>query len=345
MISFRPLVYALTRVLGGLLLDVETAAADRWMIAPTSKHFVAPAKFLAGQLDRVRGAEFSSVETTVKVLRGGYDVDEGETWGFRLEDVDLVDGVLYGRHAEWHLKRREHRWPAYVVPTETATGVLYESWLGNRWFGAWLSDDCLTYRLAEQFGTPVTTTLRTEGHVPDYEKFLGMNPYRISRAHFGELIVFSDMPHNDNKKARGADLRARLLGSSAIERHPGVFIIRGTTGDRRVLSNEQEIAQSLATRRGFKILDHSKATVTEIVAACGGARVVAGVEGSHLVHGLMAMPDDATLFVIQPPERLVSVLKLSTDRQGQGFAFVVAEGGSDEFTVSLDDIERTLDLV
>jgi hypothetical protein len=344
-ISIRPLVYGLTRLFGGLLLDIEAAAADRWMIAPASKHYVASAKFLPGQLDRVRGAEFADLETTVSVLRGDYDTIEGETWGFHLKDVDLVDGVLYSQNSLRHLRKRHHRWPAYMVPTETARGALYESWLGNRWFGPWLSDDCLTYRLAEKFGIPATTSLPENGHVPAYEALLGMRPVRIGRAHFDELTVFSDMPHNDHKRERCDDLRKRLLSGAQADRHPGVYILRGATGDRRMLSNERSIAEALALGRGFRILDHSKATVEEIIAACAGARVVAGVEGSHLVHGLITMPSDSTLLVIQPPQRLVSVLKLRTDRQGQGFAFVVAEGGRDEFTVSLSEIERTLDLL
>jgi capsular polysaccharide biosynthesis protein len=109
--------------------------------------------------------------------------------------------------------------------------------------------------------------------------------------------------------------------------------------------NEAQIAEALMSRRGFKVLDPMKATVAEIIEACAGARVVAGVEGSHLVHGLISMPPDAALFVIQPPQRVLSVLKHATDRQGQRFSFVVASGGKDEFSVRLDEVERTLDLL
>lgn len=47
-------------------------------------------------------------------------------------------------------------------------------------------------------------------------------------------------------------------------------------------------------------MDPSTASVAEILAACAGARVIAGIEGSQLAHGMMVMPDDATFFAIFP---------------------------------------------
>ncbi|WP_245571232.1 hypothetical protein [Neorhizobium alkalisoli] len=49
--------------------------------------------------------------------------------------------------------------------------------------------------------------------------------------------------------------------------------------------------------------------------------------------------------VIQPPDSVVSVLKTTTDRQGQNFAFVVGEGDQNSFVADVNDIERTLDLL
>jgi capsular polysaccharide biosynthesis protein len=310
------------------------------------QRFIRPAKFLPGQLDRIRGAEFGTVAEVVRGFQGGFDSLEGETLGLRLKDTSLVDGVLYAPGATRHLRRRNRRLPAYASPREIISGALYESWVGNRWFGNWLSDDCLTYRLAEQFGSPVTTTMTTQGHVPDYEALLGIDPHRVEQVHFDELILFRDLSHNDNRQARASELRERLIASVApIEHHAGVFLLRGDSGMRRVLVNERSIAEKFAIERGFRVLDPSVASVEDIISACAGASVVAGIEGSQLVHGLMLMPPDAALLVIQPPARAVSALKFITDRQGQTYAFVVATGGDDEFSVSWDELAGTLDLI
>ncbi|MGQ0456813.1 MAG: glycosyltransferase family 61 protein [Hyphomicrobium sp.] len=306
--------------------------------------WVRPAKFLPGQLDLIRSTEFGPLPEVVKSLRGGYEVRQGSTMGYRLKNVDLVDGVLYSARAAKPLRARTRSWPAYKPPTDVISGALYESWIGNRWFGMWLTDDCLAYPLAEQHGAPVTTTLTTGGHVPKYEALLGLKPLRTNRAHFQELVIFDDSANNAHRKARGDQFRQRVISASPYSEHAGVFLLRGKTGDRRFLNNEMEIAEKCAVQRGFKILDPSFAPIEEIVAACAGARVIAGVEGSHLTHGLMLMPPESTFFVIQPPNRVVSALKITTDRQGRNFAFVVAEGMTEEFYVSWDNVDRTLDL-
>jgi capsular polysaccharide biosynthesis protein len=155
-------------------------------------------------------------------------------------------------------------------------------------------------------------------------------------------VLFDDRPHNANKKERAAQFRRLVVGQWPSEARPGVYIRRGHTGDQRSLLNEQALAEHLADRWGFEVLDPPALTVDQMAQACAGVRVVAGVEGSHLVHGLVMMPSDACLFVVQPPDRTECVLKLNTDREGQDFAFVVGQGDVRGFMVDLDEVDRTL---
>ena len=321
-------------------------AFDRWTIAPPTKRYISPAKFLPHHLDRIRAAEFGSIERVLKGFKGDYETTQEATIGYRVKDVDLIDGVLYGKSASKNLRPRRARLPVYARPKESASGAFFESWVGNRWFGNWLSEDCLTYRLAEEFGTPVATRPRTEGHEPQYASKLGVQPQQVADVHFDEITLFRDLGQNEGKKKRADRLRQKLLSAvGQVSENPGVFILRGNKGDRRLLSNEAEIAEKFATKYGFRIVDPYQMSVDEIVSACAGARIAAGVEGSHLVHALAVMPPNATLFVIQPADRVVVALKILTDRQGQGFAFVVGDGGCDGFSVNWDDIERTLEMV
>jgi len=342
LITLRPGAYSLRKLLRRPIDDVTSCATDRWTIAPASSVEVRPAKLLPGQLERIRGAEFGTIAQVVRDFRGGFDASQSATVGYRLADALLIDGVLYAGNAVRHLKARSNRLLAHHSPQEIGHATLYESWLGNRWFGNWLSDDCLTYRLAEAEGRPVTSE-GTSGHKLEYERGLDMRPSRAASARFAELIVFDDTSHGDNKRDRANDLRRRLYADRA-PRHPGVFLLRGQTGARRELTNEHQIAEHLAVRRGFQILDPSSASVEEIVRLCGGAEVVAGVEGSQLVHGLMLMPPDARAMVVQPPTRAVSALKLLTDRQGQDYSLVVGAGTHEAFSADADEIEKTLDL-
>lgn len=342
MISLHPGMHAMRRMFGLRRSDITAAAVERWALDEPGVVEVRRARFLPDQLDRIRAAEFGTVAEVARDFIGGFASPQPPTMAFRLKQVLLLEGVLYAGDAVRHLKPRASRLVARLDPAGLAHGTLYESWSGNRWFGNWLSDDCLAYRLAEFLGQPVTTSPAT-GHKIDYERYLDMAPVRLASTRFDELILFDDLPHNEGKRRRAADLRRRLVGAEP-PRHPGVFLLRGYSGEQRVLRNELEIAEALMLRRGFRVIDPSTASVAEIADACGGAEVVAGVEGSHLVHGLMLMPPGACLMVIQPPTRAVSVLKLITDRQGQDYSFVVGTGNNDGFSASVDEIERTLDL-
>jgi hypothetical protein len=344
LISFRPALHLAKRACRLPEGELEALASERWMIAPGETRYNRPAKFLPAQLDRIQATEFGTLAEVIRDFKGDFEVYNGPTLGYRLKHVDYVDGVLYAPAALKHLRPRSHKYPAYLVPTEAVSGALYESWIGNRWFGTWLSEDCLAYPLAEMHGAPVATTPSPQGHATSYEVKLGHRPRRIASAHFNELILFSDGAHNAHKKARADQLRARLVAGMPGEEHPGVFLLRGTSGMRRLLENEREIADRMAATRGLRVLDPATCTVDEIITACAGARIVMGVEGSQLVHGLMVMPPEAMLFVIQPPDRAVSALKIITDRQGQRYAFVVGQGNQDGFSANLDEIERTLDL-
>ncbi len=345
MITFRPLLLAGLSKLGRSVPVLEDVAMEKIELAPASPRYIRPAVFLPGQLERISGTEFGTRDEVVRDFEGDFESAEAPTVAYRLKSVDLIDGALYANGAVKHLSARNQRVPVYRQPVDVGRGVIYESWLGNRWFGNWLQDDCLTYPLASQFGTPFTTRVRPAGHVPEYETALGMEPIRTEHAHFEELTIFSDFSHNESRKSRAEQFRNRLIATSRSEEHPGVFLLRGMTGEKRILHNERAAAEHLAARRGLQVLDPSTASLQQIVEVCAGARVIVGVEGSHLVHGLMLMPAYASLLVIQPPTRTVSVLKFVTDRQRQTYAFVVGESSKQGFNVNIEELERTLDLV
>lgn len=340
----RPGYSALRRLVGLPSPDILEAAQDRWVLAEGTPLEVRKAKCLPGQLDRITGSDSGTVQQVIRDFIGGFESPQLPTIAFQLRDIALVGGVLYSGTAFRQLRHSAPRLTASLKQNVTPDAALYESWLGNRNFGAWLSDDCLTYRLAEFYGHPVATQAAT-GQKSEYERKLGMAAARLPDTWFAELTLFDDTSHNDNKRFRATDLRRRLIGDEPT-RHSGVFLLTGSTGACRELANERAVAEQLVKKRGFRVIDPSTASLPEILEACAGAQVVAGVEGSYLTHGLMVMPPEARLLVIQPPTKAGSALKMITDRQGQDYSLVIGSkgrGGS-VFTADFHEIERTLDL-
>ena len=345
MISWRPALGMVDRLIGGKARDPESVAHEWWRIAEPEVRRVPPAILLPDQIARIRVCEFGTIPEVVHHLRGGFEMREGPTLGYALRAADLVDGVLYAGRARRSLRPGARARPFHAVPEARTSGVLYESWVGNRWFGNWLSDDCLCYALATRFGVPVASVPAPGGHAAAYEARLGQRPRRFDRVRFDELILINDHANNADRRARATRMRARLLLGIAAPERPGVFLLRGESGDRRLLANELEIAGRLRDTFGFLVIDPTRMEVPEILAACGGARIVAGVEGSQLVHGLIVLPPDGVLLTLQPPDRVTSVLKIATDRQGQGFAMLVGEGDKTGFRIRWDEVVATLRLI
>ncbi|MDP5308757.1 glycosyltransferase 61 family protein [Paracoccus spongiarum] len=321
--------------------------AERWQIAPAETLYYPPALALPGQVDRIRAAVFASLPDTIEALTRQGDSHEGPTTGFRLRAVDLVDGVLYHGGGEHHLRNRQRRFGLTPRPAREVSGALYETWTTNRWFGSWLMEACVAHDLAAAHGDPVTTAAPPSqgGHQDRYEALAGMAPRRIDGdAHFTELVMFDDYASNSHKAARADALRRRLLQGRSPQAVPGVFLLRGHAGDPRLLVNERDLAEDLARHRGFVVIDPLDATVDQLIDACGAARAIVGVEGSQLVHGITVAPPGAAIIPIQPPERVAATLKHQSDRLGQRFGLLVAEGSDSRFRLERDDLMATLDL-
>ncbi len=341
--SLWPIAHLAHR-LGIAAAPLEHAAERSWEIAPPSTAVAPRAYFLDGQLDRVTGWAFAS-EHPRRQVEGGHPVEHAATRAFLLRDAFLLDGVLFKGNARVHLHPRRGRLPSIRVEREIDRAAVYCTPGGNRYFGQWLMDDCATYPLAAAEGNPLTTALPAPPHAPGYEALLEMSPLRCSSALLREAVIFADVGQNRSKHARFRAMSQKLLSRVEARPFPGVFVLRGSTGERRLLTNELELAEHLRFRRGFRVIDPARLTVPEIVAACAGARVVAGVEGSGLMHGILLLGAGGAVLTLQPPNRFVGLYKHLTDRDGQHFAFVVGELAGDAFRIDRDELERTLDLL
>lgn len=345
MTLLRPFLNRL-RQLAGQTHDFWSLADDIWHPSPAETLEFPPAIFLPGQLDRITATAFATAEETVHAVKEAGPRPVGPTIAARFRDVDLVDGVLYKGHSEYHLRPRHRRMPVAARPAQSTSGAIYDSWLGLRYFGSWLMDDTETYRLAEEVGNPVTLRTNNPGHYGEYESRLSMAPQRIGAGiHFDELVLFKDMANNTGKMARAADRRTRLLAKRTVTPHPGIFLLRGTAGDARILENELAIADHLARRHGIRTMNPLDHSVEDLLQACAGAQLIVGVEGSQLTHALTIMPPGGSLLAICPPDRVTASLKLMTDRLAVNFAFVIGTGTVNGFSVATDEVEATVQML
>jgi hypothetical protein len=324
-------------------VPLESIADQTWRIAPAETIFTRPAFFLPGQLERVTGTAYT--DDPRREMAGGIELPQASARGFLVKDAWLIDGAIYKHHSSHWLHARSSRIPPLYVKNEIDRGAVYSTFEGNKFFGLWLTDDCATYPLAASEGTPITTNRRVSSHMLAYEDWFEMKPIPLQGAFLREVVFFFDFCQTRHKRERFRTLGNKLLSHVKVQDHPGVFILRGGTGKRRLLHNELELAEHLRTRRGFRIVDVTTDDVPTIVAACAGARVVVGVEGSHLIHGIMVLQPGGAVLTLQPSNRFCGVIKRTTDPDSQDFGFVVGHADAAGFRIDVEELERTLDLL
>jgi hypothetical protein len=343
-IGLYPVMNILQRKISGKkTINWEAFAKRTWEIAPGATIVSRPAYFLPGQLERVTGSAYT--DDPRGEMAGGAERYQKPTRGFLLKDAWLFNERIYVGDTLYGLFPRSSHMPPLWAENEIARGAVYSSLGGNIFFGLWLTEDCSLYPLAANEGFTFTSDQPVSPHTLAYEDWLGMKPARLPSAFIRELVLFDDFTQNPDKRVRFRTLSDRILARLDAKPHPGVFILRRDSGKRRILTNELELADYLRARRGFRIVDVTTDDMPTIAAACAGALVVIGVEGSHLVHGIMVLQPGGSVLALQPPDRFCGVLKRTLDRDGQNFGFVVGHADEGGFRVDPEEVERTLDLL
>jgi capsular polysaccharide biosynthesis protein len=327
---------------------LQSVADSTWEISPAITTISSQALFLPGQLERVTGMAYT--DNPRRDMTGGIETVQTATRAFLLKNALLIDGAVYKRRKRFDLYARSRHsrlrryFPPSLVDYEVDRAAFYSSYEGNEFFGMWLTDDLPCYYLSKHFGLPVTTSHVAFPHSLQYERWLAIEPRRLTSAYLREAVLFDDSGNTVDKVARARAVRDAILARVKRVPTPGVFILRRSSGVARVLHNELAIAEHLQVHCGFRVVDPTTEDVPDIVAACAGAKMVVGVEGSHLLHGVAVLPEGGGLLTLQPPSRFSGVIKRTTDQHRQRYGFVVGVPEGDGFRIDIAELERTLDL-
>jgi len=323
-----------------------TAICQRsWTIAPAESQVVPAAIYLDGELEKVRGVqENTRLEAELLRVAGGMR-EHAATKAYQFKGVVLRNGRL--------LKgAMSHRVSALSQPDAADGGgymesaVLASTLMGSLYFGHWMRDDA-SLNLAVQSIAPLVNIARQEYfHEQGYRELLALHEQRIAHGNFGELVLLDDWGQNADKRCRYQKLRASFKSAIPISGNQRVYIKRADASDLRgrALLNADLLEQFLV-QQGFAVVDPDTMSAQEIARISNGARLVVGLEGSHLAHSIYPIADAGTLLVLQPPLRFNNVYKDLSDAMGLNYAFLVGEPAAGGFTVDLDRLGRLLDRV
>lgn len=326
--------------------DIRDMAERTWELCPTETVTVPPAIYHEGALERISAlSPWRNWESERSFVAGGR-IEHASTVAHLLRDVEVAGAFLYRGAAKakpgWGKERMIVRggW----APQRLASAHLASNWAGSHYFANHLLDDLPLAMIPQPGETLLALPIRPYAHGEGYRALLDLpRPPEVDQVRVEKLTLYTDFAQNSFKAIRYREIRRRIRAtrgpSPAL---PGVFLRRGKTGEPRVLANDAELVSRL-TARGFAIVDPERLTAQEIVERTLDARIVVGVEGSHLAHAVYTIADEGIFLVLQPPDRFAMTYKEYTDRMDMGFAFLVgvpAEGG---FTVDPAELDRMLD--
>jgi hypothetical protein len=320
------------------------AAQHQDILQPEETTANQPAIFLPGQLDRVTGAHpVSTLQKEIERVTSSTAV-HAATIAFHIKNATLVDGSIYaGRYR--HMLREKR---PFDVNAQTShhlkKAALVSSYAGAKWFGHWLSDDCVLYPLAEEFGTPLCLRLGFP-HLQKYQDYFGEDWTAIDRAHIDHLVIFQDFAQNSLKRRRYETLRARIQSHFPRTGHDSfVYLKRGQSGVSRLIQNEDEIVETLVNR-GFAVVDVASDPLESILGTLVNAIIVISMEGSHIAHCNFALPKGGGLLTLQPSDRFTGVHRDWSECLGSRFGFVVGPRRASGYYFSSSEILRTTDLM
>jgi hypothetical protein len=350
-LSIRKIAHRARRLLRMAATESDIAKRIE-ILCPEEKTYVLPTIYDRNNLQRITGtAPQENLQSELSRLSGGYTKWRA-TIAFHMEDVVLEDGSFYCRGWRARVSERPSRWPG-GVPVEMYEAALSTTWQGSAYFSVWVTDDLTMYLEAEKLGTPVTVARVLYKDEPYYADVLQVQPQPLIRARFKRFVFLHDLGQNSSKRRRYEELRSRLRKRHPTEGAERVFIRRGSSGAARVpegagavrrLVNEEALAEILS-RDGFVVIDPEKEPTQVIAQACAGAQIVLGVEGSHMIHGFMAMRQNGAIMTMVPPYRFITWFKELTDCIGARYGTIVGTAADGGFGIDPDELRRLVDRV
>jgi hypothetical protein len=345
MISLTPLWHKVLRTVTRKSADIRSMANSAQVLCPEESAWAPAAINLEGDTARVTAVqEDTSREFELLRLLGGKR-DHAATTAYQIAGVQFLPSGPYKGIWRYPVERRRDpllNLPAAERLTEaTLCATLY----GGIYFGHWMTDDLTLQLAAKTVGNPVTTERRPYTHEPGYRELLRLERQRaVTHARVERLTVIEDFGQNSYKRARYRELRGRAQQSVPAGKGAPVFVRRGSSGAVRGIANSEAL-EALLLSFGFGLVDPEKMTPAQIAERMLGARMVMGMEGSHLMHFLYTMSDDGVLCVLQPPDRFNNVLKDYTDCLGMQYAFLVCDKTETGFSVDLDRLQQLFEKI
>lgn len=350
MLNYPMIRRTVLRVLNRKFVSLTSLAEETIEIYPEEKVSLPKAIFLKGALDKIKGiSEWRYWEQEEELIHGR-DIIAHPIHAYFMEDVDIVGAYVYCGPA----KDMPGYGPEKIILRNYPDrefihqANLVTSYAGSLFFGPLLVDDFPLELYTDHPENNIKMVTNKYEDEDEYRKLLDIQDTRlVKHARVKQLTMYSQPAINTLRTQNYKILRQRLhdkFTASNVSSSPGIYLKRGATGEKRLLTNEPEL-ENFLVKLGFDIVEPAKMTVREIVERTLGAKIVISVEGSQLSHIIFSMHEKGAFVVLQPPDRFSMVYKEFADCMGMKFAFIVGDSDEGGFKIQTDELGRIIDLL
>lgn len=329
--------------------SLEEVAFKQTILAPAEDFVREPTPMLDGMLDRVTGTDpYTTLDDQFRVARGGR-FTHAATIAYHLRNAQILRDSVYAggmRIAIGKGGASHDVMGAFGKKEHFDKGVLVSNFVTHHWFGEWLLDANAQALMAERLGMPALELVRDHpyDHAPRYREIFNLSVQPVRSAAVDELIILQDQGQNADRSERLRELRSRARQVPGKNSGHGVFLVRGSHGQLRLLENEEQ-AMRWAEGLGFHVVDPMAMGVDEVLAELRDARWVVGVESSTMLHAALVMHPQGAIVSIVPPDRFCINSRDYLQALGIGYVLMVAKPGQQGgFHVDLGELKATLEL-
>lgn len=343
---FRPLTNKIARRLRNER-DLATAAVETIVEQPKEVEPHLPPVFLPNQLSKTTQGSPGHQDLEAEIAQATRtELVHSSVLRHTLEDclvhpagIDFVGGSF-----------RIH--PLKILPLATSRirrvpRALYcMSEVSHTFFGHWLQDACSTALLQKEGEALLLTNPPSWQHADQYLQAFGFQPQPGQVLQVDQLTVYQDHSQGSSKRRRYAELRRRLKIAYPGQRQGSsrVYFRRGATGAARLIANEEAVIDSLKAR-GFEVFDLPGASTQNIINRFRHVDFVVSMDGSHLNHLYFTMQRGAKMMTFVPANRFTMNQVGYCAAAGLRYGFIVADPTAAECSVSIPELNATLDLM
>lgn len=346
-LNWQRLIWGAHRLVAGQTQDIRELATKIETLEPASRSGSTPAFYPKGAIDAITSLSPWRNWDMERVLIHGEAINHAATKSYLVENVWVSGEEVFKKAARSRIGYGTT--PMLGLAPEMIQlddAHLVSCFAGSRFFGNFIMDNLPLELLPDSETAQIALKTKIYCHEPGYRALFDLpQPKVVQRARIARLTLYDDFGQNAAKSARYEALRQKIrrsLEGSFFKEPAGVYLKRGATGDRRILTNEAELESFLAGL-GFDIVEPAVLTAGEIAQRTLDAPIVVGVEGSHLSHAIYSVADSGAMLVLQPPNRFAMAYKEYADCLGIRFGFVIGKPTDGGFAVDLDQVLELVD--